>query len=84
MLVSVGHHPEGKHVVLVGGSLIVGRPLAALLLQEKPWANATVTICHLGTRNLPSITRHGRHPCRRDGRPPGRNGGHGEAGGWWL
>ena len=57
MLVSVGHHPEGKHVVLVGGSLIVGRPLAALLLQEKPWANATVTICHLGTRNLPSITR---------------------------
>ena len=56
MLVSVGHHPEGKHVVVVGGSLIVGRPLAALLLQEKPWANATVTICHLGTRDLPSIT----------------------------
>lgn len=57
MLVSVGHHPEGKHVVVVGGSLIVGRPLAALLLQEKPWANATVTICHLGTRDVPSITR---------------------------
>ncbi len=57
MLVSVGHHPEGKHVVVVGGSLIVGRPLAALLLQEKPWANATVTICHLGTRDLPGITR---------------------------
>ena len=57
MLVSVGHHPEGKHVVVVGGSLIVGRPMAALLLQEKPWANATVTICHLGTRDVPSITR---------------------------
>lgn len=57
MLVSIGHHPDGKHVVVVGGSLIVGRPLAALLLQEKPWANATVTICHLGTTDVPSITR---------------------------
>ncbi len=43
----------GKHAVVVGRSNIVGKPMAALLLRE----NATVTICHSRTADLPSITR---------------------------
>ncbi|MSU46790.1 MAG: bifunctional methylenetetrahydrofolate dehydrogenase/methenyltetrahydrofolate cyclohydrolase FolD [Lacunisphaera sp.] len=46
----------GKHVVMLGRSLIVGKPAALLALQRKPWANATVTVCHSQTANLPSIT----------------------------
>lgn len=44
---------SGKHAVVVGRSNIVGKPMAMLLLQE----NATVTICHSRTRDLPSVTR---------------------------
>jgi methylenetetrahydrofolate dehydrogenase (NADP+)/methenyltetrahydrofolate cyclohydrolase len=47
----------GKHVVVLGRSLIVGKPAALLAVQRKAWANATVTICHSQTSNLPSITR---------------------------
>jgi methylenetetrahydrofolate dehydrogenase (NADP+)/methenyltetrahydrofolate cyclohydrolase len=47
----------GKHVVVLGRSLIVGKPAALLALQRKPWANATVTICHSQTANLPALTR---------------------------
>jgi len=47
----------GKHVVVLGRSLIVGKPAALLAVQRKAWANATVTICHSQTANLPSITR---------------------------
>lgn len=43
----------GAHAVVVGRSNIVGKPMAALLLQE----NATVTVCHSRTRNLPEVTR---------------------------
>lgn len=43
----------GRHAVVVGRSIIVGRPLALLLLH----ANATVTICHSRTADLPTITR---------------------------
>ncbi|MCL6637771.1 MAG: bifunctional methylenetetrahydrofolate dehydrogenase/methenyltetrahydrofolate cyclohydrolase FolD [Alicyclobacillus sp.] len=43
----------GKHAVVVGRSRIVGKPMAALLLQE----NATVTVCHSQTRNLADLTR---------------------------
>jgi methylenetetrahydrofolate dehydrogenase (NADP+)/methenyltetrahydrofolate cyclohydrolase len=42
---------------LLGRSLIVGKPVALLALQKKAGANATVTVCHSGTRDLPSITR---------------------------
>jgi methylenetetrahydrofolate dehydrogenase (NADP+) / methenyltetrahydrofolate cyclohydrolase len=45
----------GAHAVVIGRSNIVGRPLAQLLLQE----NATVTICHSRTRDLPAVTRRG-------------------------
>jgi methylenetetrahydrofolate dehydrogenase (NADP+)/methenyltetrahydrofolate cyclohydrolase len=51
-----GYSPEGKHVVVCGRSNIVGKPLAALLIQKKKGANATVTICHTGTPNLPRFT----------------------------
>jgi len=51
--------PEGKHVVIVGRSNIVGKPLALILMQKAPGANATVTVCHSRTRNLPDMTRQG-------------------------
>jgi methylenetetrahydrofolate dehydrogenase (NADP+)/methenyltetrahydrofolate cyclohydrolase len=47
----------GKHVVVLGRSLIVGKPVALLAMQKKSWANATVTVCHSQTANLPAITR---------------------------
>ncbi len=47
----------GKRVVIVGRSLIVGRPLALLLASKTEYGNATVTICHSATVDLPSITR---------------------------
>src|ERR1700712_572743 len=48
---------SGKHVVVLGRSLIVGKPVALLAMQRKAWANATVTICHSQTDNLPSYIR---------------------------
>lgn len=45
---------EGKHVVIVGRSNIVGKPLAHLLLEE----NATVTVAHSRTKNLKQLTKH--------------------------
>ena len=57
MLLRSGYDPGGKHVVIVGRSNIVGKPLAAILMQKKPGANATVTVCHSRTRNLSSVTK---------------------------
>jgi methylenetetrahydrofolate dehydrogenase (NADP+)/methenyltetrahydrofolate cyclohydrolase len=52
------HHipVEGKRVVIVGRSNIVGKPLAAILMQKKPHCNATVTIAHSQSENLKEIT----------------------------
>ncbi|MDP8263719.1 MAG: bifunctional methylenetetrahydrofolate dehydrogenase/methenyltetrahydrofolate cyclohydrolase FolD [Candidatus Ancaeobacter aquaticus] len=47
---------EGKHVVIVGRSNIVGKPLAAILMQKAQHANATVTVCHSRSVDLNSIT----------------------------
>ena len=47
---------EGSHVVIVGRGLLVGRPLAVLLSAKAPGANATVTLCHTGTRDLAQFT----------------------------
>ena len=47
----------GRHVVIVGRSNIVGKPLAIMLMQRGAGADATVTVCHSRTRNLPEITR---------------------------
>jgi methylenetetrahydrofolate dehydrogenase (NADP+) / methenyltetrahydrofolate cyclohydrolase len=49
--------PEGKHVVVVGRSNIVGKPIANILIQKAEFANATVTVCHTGTRDLAHHTR---------------------------
>jgi methylenetetrahydrofolate dehydrogenase (NADP+)/methenyltetrahydrofolate cyclohydrolase len=49
----------GKHAVIVGRSTIVGRPMAALLLQDGPGGNATVTVCHSRTRDIRGVTRLG-------------------------
>lgn len=57
MLVRGGHDPAGKHVVVVGRSEIVGKPIAAILMQKQPGADATVTICHSRTTDMPTITR---------------------------
>lgn len=57
LLVRSGHSPEGKHVVIVGRSNIVGKPLIGILVQKQKGANATVTVCHTGTKNLADITR---------------------------
>jgi methylenetetrahydrofolate dehydrogenase (NADP+)/methenyltetrahydrofolate cyclohydrolase len=48
---------KGAHAVIVGRSNIVGRPMAALLLQNGPGGNATVTVCHSNTRDIGSVTR---------------------------
>lgn len=47
----------GRHVVVVGRSTIVGKPMALILLQKAPGCNATVTVCHSSTRDLPAVTR---------------------------
>ncbi len=57
LLLRSGYDPAGKHVVIVGRSNIVGKPLAALLMQRTPGGNATVTVCHTRTRDLSDITR---------------------------
>src|SRR5207244_8117744 len=48
---------KGQHGVIAGRSSIVGRPMAALLLQDGPGGNATVTVCHSRTRDIKSVTR---------------------------
>ncbi len=48
---------KGQHAVIVGRSNIVGRPMAALLLQDGPGGNATVTVCHSRTRDIKAVTR---------------------------
>ncbi|MBI4416005.1 MAG: bifunctional 5,10-methylenetetrahydrofolate dehydrogenase/5,10-methenyltetrahydrofolate cyclohydrolase [Euryarchaeota archaeon] len=57
LLMRSGNDPAGKHVVILGRSNIVGKPLAALLIQKTRGGNATVTVCHSGTNNLAGITR---------------------------
>ena len=57
MLLRTGNNPSGKHVVVCGRSNIVGKPVANLLMQRRDDANATVTVCHTRTVDLPAITR---------------------------
>jgi len=52
LLVRSGNDPAGKHVVICGRSNIVGKPLAGILMQKKKGANATVTVCHTGTKDM--------------------------------
>jgi len=69
LLVRSGVDPRGQHLVVVGRSLIVGRPVANIFLQDAPGANATVTVCHTKTRDLESITRQGDILVAAAGRP---------------
>ena len=57
LLLRSGFETQGRHAVVVGRSVIVGRPMASLLLQDGPGGNATVTVCHSRTRDIASITR---------------------------
>jgi len=49
--------PAGKHAVIIGRSNIMGQPMAALLMQKRKGANATVTVCHSRTKNIGELTR---------------------------
>tara|TARA_B100000949_G_scaffold187128_1_gene169544 strand:+ start:368 stop:1261 length:894 start_codon:yes stop_codon:yes gene_type:complete len=57
LLMRTNNNPSGQHVVVCGRSDIVGKPISALLLQKNQSANATVTICHTGTKDMGAITR---------------------------
>ena len=57
MLIRSGIETKGAHAVIVGRSNIVGKPMASLLIQQGPGGDATVTVCHSRTRDLPSVTR---------------------------
>lgn len=57
LLRATGNDPAGRHVVIIGRSLLVGRPLAMLLANKVAGANATVTLCHTGTADLSFHTK---------------------------
>ena len=57
LLIRSGAQIEGSEVVVVGRSNIVGKPIAAMLMQKMPNANATVTVCHTRTKDMAFHTR---------------------------
>jgi methylenetetrahydrofolate dehydrogenase (NADP+)/methenyltetrahydrofolate cyclohydrolase len=57
LLVRSGIEIAGRHIVILGRSEIVGRPLSIMLSQRGPAGDATVTLCHSRTRDLASVTR---------------------------
>jgi methylenetetrahydrofolate dehydrogenase (NADP+)/methenyltetrahydrofolate cyclohydrolase len=59
----------GRHVVVLGRSLLVGKPFALLALQKRAGANATVTVCHSQTKNLPALARQADVLIAAIGRP---------------
>lgn len=67
LLREAGIKTDGAHAVVVGRSNIVGKPLSLLLARRD--CNCTVTICHTGTRDLPSITRQADILIAAIGRP---------------
>jgi methylenetetrahydrofolate dehydrogenase (NADP+)/methenyltetrahydrofolate cyclohydrolase len=69
LLARSGTDLKGKHVVVLGRSLIVGKPVALLALQKKAGANGTVTICHSATTDLPALTRQADVLIAAIGRP---------------
>jgi methylenetetrahydrofolate dehydrogenase (NADP+)/methenyltetrahydrofolate cyclohydrolase len=69
LLARSGVDLKGLHVVVLGRSLIVGRPVGLLALQKKPGANGTVTFCHSGTPRLAEFTRQADVLIAAIGRP---------------
>jgi len=57
LLIRSGVETKGAHIVIVGRSNIVGKPLAVMLMQKAKGADATVTVCHSRTKNIAEITR---------------------------
>jgi len=57
LLIRNGVEISGRRVVILGRSDIVGKPLANMLVQRGPGADATVTVCHTRTRNLAQVAR---------------------------
>ncbi len=74
LLLRNGIEISGKHVVIVGRSNIVGKPLSMILVQKKPGANATVTMCHTGTKNMEYYTKQADILVVAAGRPHTVNG----------
>jgi methylenetetrahydrofolate dehydrogenase (NADP+)/methenyltetrahydrofolate cyclohydrolase len=56
LLIRSGNDPSGKHVVVVGRSNIVGKPIANILLQKQSGANAVVTVAHAGAKDVSRFT----------------------------
>jgi methylenetetrahydrofolate dehydrogenase (NADP+)/methenyltetrahydrofolate cyclohydrolase len=69
LLVRNGVTLDGAHVVIVGRSNIVGKPLANMLIQKSPTGNATVTVCHTRTKDLACYTRQADIVIAAAGRP---------------
>ncbi|WP_269522279.1 bifunctional methylenetetrahydrofolate dehydrogenase/methenyltetrahydrofolate cyclohydrolase FolD [Coraliomargarita parva] len=64
-----GIETEGKHVVVLGRSQIVGKPAALLMMRKGIPGNATVTVCHSRTQDLPAVTRQADVLIAAIGRP---------------
>ncbi len=69
LLIRSGVKIDGAHVVIVGRSNIVGKPLANMLIQKSPTGNATVTVCHTRTKDLAGHTRQADILVAAAGRP---------------
>ncbi len=69
LLVRYGIETKGKHVVVLGRSNIVGKPIANIMLQKKEGANSVVTICHSAAKNLSDYTKQADILIAAIGRP---------------
>ena len=69
LLARTGIETSGREVVIVGRGALVGMPLAIMLAQKTPRGNATVTVCHTGTRDLGAHTRRADILVAAAGRP---------------
>ena len=69
LLLRSGVTIAGAHVVIVGRSNIVGKPLANMLIQKSDTGNATVTVCHTRTKDLAGYTRQADIVIAAAGRP---------------
>ena len=69
LIVRSGVDPKGKHVVVVGRSDIVGKPMVNIMLQKAPGANSTVTVCHTATVDLADHVRRADIIIAAAGRP---------------
>jgi methylenetetrahydrofolate dehydrogenase (NADP+)/methenyltetrahydrofolate cyclohydrolase len=69
LLVRSGVPIEGAHIIVVGRSNLVGKPLANMLIQKSPTGNATVTVCHTRTKDLAYHTRQADILVAAIGRP---------------